>query len=98
MKKIVLFLFLFLTGCATQDDVFQGRAHMNVRQEPSLNGLSMRKIEKKLGTPVAKRLEEPNFLWTYRYEDCTTLVYFNKKKRVSYAETRGICSHYLTAD
>lgn len=65
---------------------------MAVREERQLKGLSMRKIEKKLGQPIAKRTEEPNFLWTYRFEDCTTLVYFNEKKRVSYAETRGVCS------
>lgn len=79
-----------------QDDVFQGRAHMNVREEKQLKGLSMRKIEKKLGTPVAKRTEEPNFLWTYRFENCTTLVYFNENKRVAYAETRGVCERLLT--
>lgn len=91
MKKCILLFLLFLTGCASNDDVFQGRAHMDVRQENELKGLSMRGVEKKLGNPIVKRSEDPNSLWTYRYGDCTTLVYFNESKRVSYAETRGTC-------
>lgn len=89
-------MLFFIWGCASNDDVFQGRSHMHVRQETSFNGLSMKAVEKKLGKPLAQRLEEPNRLWTYRWEECTTFIYFNEKNKVSYAETRGICAQSKT--
>lgn len=92
MKKLILLSLLFLWGCASNDDMFQGRSHMSVRKETSFKGLSMADIEKKLGKPLIQRIEEPNYLWTYRRENCTTLIYFSENKKVSYAETRGICS------
>ena len=91
MELKFLLLLLFLTGCASQDDVFQGRAHMAVRRENFLTGRSMESVEKILGKPLMERNEEPNSLWRYQQGNCTTLVYFNENKEVAYAEARGMC-------
>lgn len=91
MKLHYLLFLLILTGCASQDDVFQGRTHMAVRRENFLTGRSMENVEKLLGKPLMEHTEEPNYLWTYHQKNCTTLVYFNEQKEVAYAEARGIC-------
>ncbi len=84
-------MLLCLAGCSARDDKFMGKPHMAVHNENALKGRSMRSIRKFFGEPLTIRTEAPNQLWTYRQDDCVSLIYFNRHKRVSYAEARGTC-------
>lgn len=92
MRKIFIILTcLFVSACASEKDIFMGKPHMAVHQETTLNGRSMRTVQKFFGKPSAIRNEAPNQLWAYHQNKCTTLIYFNAENLVSYAESRGTC-------
>ncbi len=92
MKKgIIILMLLCLTGCSARKDVFMGKPHMAVHQENALKGRSMYSVRKFFGEPLSIRKEAPHQLWTYRQNDCVSLIYFDDDNRVSYAEVRGSC-------
>ncbi len=85
-------MFLCLAGCSARKDMFMGKPHMAVHQENALKGRSMKSIRKFFGEPLSIRTEAPHQLWTYRQNDCVSLIYFDDDNRVSYAEARGTCT------
>lgn len=93
MKINILFLstILLLAGCSTPHKVFKDHDHLPVRQETGLVGKSAQTVKASLGAPLMVRTEKPNQIWTYRQNQCTTLVYFDKNEQVCFAESRGEC-------
>ena len=93
MKKIILFIpFLMLMGCSTVEHEFSSsQEKMAVSSKKGLVGRSAGDILDELGQPRTILTEAPHQVWTYRNNECVTLVYFDEKNEVCFAEERGKC-------
>lgn len=60
-----------------------------------LMGKSQKQVSNVMGKPVVQRIEEPNQLWAYYDDGCSTLVYFNAQGICQHAEMRGTCERRL---
>ena len=80
MKKLYCLLILLLTACSFTPQMGQ-----------DLIGQKKTFVKKKLGSPTVSRTEEPNQIWSYRIENCSLLVYFNKEDIVQFIDHSGDC-------
>lgn len=93
MKKLyVLLCCLSLVGCATQQP---SKPTMGTKTVVYLKGKSTSQIQRIMGKPTLKRVEEPHQLWAYRTRNCSVLVFFNAEGKSQYAEMRGQCERAL---
>lgn len=92
MKKI-FFLFLFCLTLSACQSAHQGGG---LKKQPPrkivyLKGKSQSQVKRVMGKPVIVREETPYQLWSYRFNNCSTLIFFGPDLKSAYAETRGDC-------
>lgn len=68
-----------------------------VKKVSYLSGKSQKQVARVMGEPVVQRVEEPNQLWSYYDNGCSTLVYFNAEGVCQHAEMRGTCERRLAS-
>ena len=94
MKKYVIIssAFLLLCGCAQPKNQLQFSPNQTpVMEKRDLIGRSAGEVIETFGTPRTVLTEKPHQVWTYRKNQCITLVYFDESERVCFAEERGTC-------
>ena len=92
MKYFLVLSFFMLSACSSlQGDFFDTSSKFNRVQKKEFIGRSAGEVMDMLGSPRTVLTEEPNEVWTYRKDKCITFVYFNKNKKVGFAEERGEC-------
>lgn len=80
MKKILLTLFILLSGCT-----------FSKANSDNLLGLTDKQIIRRFSSPTVIRTEEPYQLWSYRQETCTILLYFDDTNTVRFVDFSGNC-------
>lgn len=94
MKKqyIVIGALLLLCGCAQPKNQLAFSPNQTpVMEKRELIGRSAGEVIETFGTPRTVLTEKPHQVWTYRKDQCVTLVYFDESERVCFAEERGAC-------
>ena len=81
MKKLFLFSFFIVSGCT-----FYSRSTSN------LIGLTDKQILWRFKEPTVIRTEGSYQLWSYRQNNCSTLLYFDETKTVQFVDFSGDCS------
>jgi len=80
MKKLFLLPFFILAACSFTPTVGQ-----------DLIGKDEKYIQKKFGQPIVSRTEAPNRIYSYRFNDCSLLIYFDQTDTVQYIDYSGNC-------
>ncbi len=94
MKKqsLILMSFLLLCGCnVAQNEFFMSPNQTPVMQKNELVGRSAGEVVEEMGEPRTVLKEAPHQVWTYRKDQCVTLVFFDESEKVCFAEERGAC-------
>lgn len=94
MKKqgLILTSFLLLCGCQVPENAFFLSPNQTpVVEKNELVGRSAGEVVKELGSPRTVLTEAPHKVWTYRKDQCVTLVFFDESEKVCFAEERGEC-------
>lgn len=94
MKKqyITVAIFLLLCGCAQPKNQLAFSPNQTpVFEKKELIGRSAGEVIETFGTPRTVLTEKPHQVWTYRKNQCITLVYFDESEKVCFAEERGAC-------
>ena len=81
MKRILFLLFFILSGCTFYP-----------HSASDLIGLTDYQITRRFKEPTVIRTEGTYQLWSYRKNNCTTLLYFDETKTVQFVDFSGDCS------
>ena len=91
-KSLILASFLLLCGCNVAPNEFSISPNQTpVVKKNELVGRSAGEVVEELGTPRTVLKEAPHQVWTYRKDQCVTLVFFDESEKVCFAEERGVC-------
>jgi hypothetical protein len=80
MKILYGLLILLLSACSFTPQTGQ-----------DLIGQNKKAVKKQFGEPIVSRTEEPNQIWSFRIQDCSLLVYFDKDGIVQFVDHSGYC-------